>query len=256
MKTQNYRNPGYMSVVQGKAERNPNNFSGYGNANPNRFSNYAGDMGAGGFGNVNPLNNTITYVITNASNATGTFVLFGSDQYGTAVTGTPQSGQSAFVTVTVQESSAAQVARDTEKSPVFIAGCMIRTTNEDQFSEILSINWRSSSGMSQSYTFSYLKLDNPMNQNNKLLVADPSQFSLNVSGMTSITGNIIAGCTLTIQFYIGARTNQAEVFNNNPIVSLASGPFNYGVNRTVLQAPGTNAAASTIPLAQSAGLAK
>lgn len=243
----NYRKSNYMKVVERSQQGNPRN-----------FSNYAGDPGAAGVGNINPNNNTITYVITNNSNAVGTYILFGADQYGTAVTGVPQNNaQSAYVTVTVQESSAAQVARDTEKSPIYIAGCMIETSDVNQFStQNFSIGFKSSSGATQGWVISYSKFKNPANQQDKLLVATPQQFSLLVNGMTNITGNIIAGVgtTLTYTFFLGGRIDQSQVYNNTPIVSLAGGPFMYGVTNVVMQAPSSNAASQAIPLASSAGV--
>ncbi len=247
-----YRNSNYMSVVQRNAQANPRNFS-----NARNFSNYAGDAGAAGVGMINPNNNTITYTIVNASNATGIYVLFGADQFGSAVAGVPTtSTQSAFVSTSVQESSAAQVCRDTEKSPIYIAGCMISTSDVAQFNnQIFNIGWKSSSGASKGWVVSYAKFRNPANNQNTLLVATPQQFSLLVDGMTNINGNIVAGCTLTYTFYLGGRLDPSQVYNDGPIVSLAGGPFMYGVTTTVMQAPNANSAAAAIPLASRLGVA-
>ncbi len=249
----NYRNPNYMNIIQGKAQANPNNFS-----SKRKFSNYTGDSGAGGLGNINSLNNTLTYVVTNSSNVAGTWVIFGAEKYQTIITA--NGGCSAGVTVQCLESSAQQVAMDS-LGGFYISGGKIETSDVTQFStQQINYEMRSSAGATRGNVIQYSKFRNPINQDNKLLLADPANFSFPVNGMIALTGGIIAAgesapSTLTFTFYIGARLNQSEVFSNNPVVSVATNPYPSAILPTALVSagPADTSIGGGIPVAQRYG---
>ncbi len=248
-RTANYRNPNYMSIVQGRAQANPNNFS-----NTRKYSNYTGDSGAGGLGNINSLNNTLTYVVTNSSNVAGTWVIFGAEQFQTIIT--PNGGCSAGVTVQCLESSAQQVAMDS-LGGFYVSGGKIETTDVTQFStQQMNYNFRSSAGSTTGNVIQYSKFRNPINQDNKLLLADPANFSFKVTGMHALTGGIVAGgevaTKLTFTFYIGARLNASNVFDNTPVVSVATNPYPSAILPTALVSagPADTSIGGGIPVAQ------
>lgn len=229
-----------MKAVQGTAEQSP------------RFSNYSGDVGVG---RINTLNRTLTYRVVNATTAAGTYVIFGHDEYGTGVTA--NAGCDTGITVTNVETSALQVARDSAKGPFFIAGCKIRTSDVDQFSNNILIREQSSTGKLTQYQIQPSNFESPLNQQDKLLIATPEQFSLNVTGMTAITGEINAGVTLTYTFTLGARVDIGQVNNGNPAVSVSSADYPTGQAPMILKTPSagvSNGVGAAVPLIAKGGV--
>ncbi len=229
--------PSYQNMIQMQAESSP------------RYSQYTGDVNQAP-GQMNVLNRTLTMKVVNASNVSGTYTLFGYDVYGDTTTGTlAETGNDTYVTVTVLESSHAQVKRDSAKGPFWIGGMKMRTSNVDQFNNLLTVAEKSSTGALKSYTVAPTNFDSPNNQQPNLLLADPSQFSLNVGGMTYVTGTIIAGCTLTFTMTLAGRVNIGNVYDGDSAVVVSNAPYPTGQAPVVLQQGGGNGGvAQSIPM--------
>lgn len=210
MKKTNYRGSSYMNIVQGKLESNP------------RFSNYTGDANAG-VGTMSSTNSKITYKIINASNVDGTFIMFGNDEFYVPNGYANNSGCSTGVSVTVSQSSAQQVAADSAKGPMNIAGFKVSTSDLTNFSHEMFLRTKSSTGRSVEDPIDFNEYRNPVNQQDKLLVA--MDFNITITGMHALKGTITAGTNMTFYFILAARVNIGAVLNNQPAVSINTANF-------------------------------
>lgn len=209
-----------------------------------RYSNYNGDLGQAP-GMMNVLNRTLTVKVVNASNTSGTFVVFGYSEYGDGAS----AGSDAFVTVTIAESSHAQVKRDSAGSPFYIAGMKYLTTDVAQFSNNLTVAMKSTTGKQVSYQVQPQNWNNPNNQNTLLLLATPDDFSLTINSYTYITGTIEAGCTITLTMTLAGRTDISQTFSGNSPVSVSNSPYPTGQAPVVLQqSTGNNAVSNVMPM--------
>jgi len=229
----------YMQQIERSAEANRS------------FSNFSGSVAAGTPGVINPLNRTLTVVITNATNAAATWVFGGYDVYGDGAS----AGSDTGVTVTVQESSHAQVKRDSGSTPFYITGCKVSVTDALQFNNIWYKNFQSSTGKFERYVIQPNNWRNPANNQANLLIADPSQFALTLDGMTFLSGTINSGVTMTISMTLGARTDFGAVLEGKSPVSISPQPFPYAQNPIVIQqngasGSGSGGVASVVPMMQ------
>jgi len=218
------------------------------------FSNFSGPVAAGTPGIINPLNRTLTIEIVNATNAAGTWVFGGFDIYGAGQNN--NGGSDTGITVTVKESSHDQVKRDSASSPFYIAGCKVSVTDALQFNNLWNKNFYSSTGKRESYVIQPNNWRNPANNQANLLIADPSQFSMTLDGMTFLSGTINAGVTMTITLTLAARTNMGSVLEGRSPIAISTQPFPYAQNPIVIQqnggasGSGAGGVASVVPMMQ------
>lgn len=230
----------YMQQIERSAEANRS------------FSNFSGSVAAGTPGIINPLNRTITVIITNATNAAGTWVFGGFNVFGDSAT----AGNDTGITVTVPESSYSQVKRDAATTPFYIAGCKVSVTDVLQFNNIWYKNYQSSTGKFERYVIQPNNWRNPSNYQSNLLIADPSQFALTLDGMTYLSGTINAGVTMSISITLGARTDFGAVLEAKSPVAISTNPFPYAQNPIVIQqnagasGSGSGGVASVVPMMQ------
>jgi len=208
-----------------------------------RFSNYDGGM-SGGMGDMNSLNRTLTVRVTNATNASATYVIFGGTVFGFDAA----AGSGTGVTVEVLESSHMQAKIDFGNAPIYITGMKLRTTDEAQFDELITVANKSTSGHFQSWVAQPTNWDSPMNQNPKLLVADPALWSWAVNGITYITGSIRSGVTLTFTITVGARMNMGALYEGKPPVYTSNAPFPSGQLPTIIKTADNSAVGAMIPM--------
>lgn len=225
----------YMQKIEAKAEAQ------------SRFSNFAGEVSAPGM--INPLNRTLTVVIANATNAAGVWVFGGYDVFGDGAS----AGSDTGITVTVKESSHAQVKRDSGKAPFYLTGAKVSVTDVLQFNNLITMAEQSSTGKIQSYKIQPQNFASPQNFQSTLLVFEPGSFSFTLNGMTYLTGDINAGVTMTMTLTLGARTDISEVFKGQSAVSVSTNNYPYGNAPIIIQAPpasGSPGVSGNIPMMQ------
>ncbi len=235
-----FRGNSYMSIVEGKLESNP------------RFSNYSGDSLGANIGNMNTQNSKLTFNIANGS-AEGTFILFGNDEFYVPNGYAVNSGCSSGIVVTCIQSSAQQVAADSAKGPFIITGFKVRTSDITNFSKLMYIRMKSSTGAVTEMPVDFQQFENPVNNQEKLLVASPDDFTQTVTGMIAFRGTIAEASTMSFFFVLGGRTNLGAVLDGKPAVSVSTQNFPWASAPTVLIQPGSNGVAANVPLVSGTG---
>lgn len=239
MKKKNFRGSSYMSIVQGKLETNP------------RFSNYDGDP-MSGVGLMNTQNSKMTFKIVNSSSADGQFILFGNDEFYVPGGYAANSGCGSGIVVTCIQSSPQQVAADSAKGPFTITGFKVRSTDVLNFSNLMYVRKKSSTGEVNEMPVDFSAFENPANNQDKLLVASPDDFTQTVTGMIALKGTINAGTTLTFTFILGGRTNLGAVLDGKPAVSINKSNFPYAQAPIQIIQPngGGGGVSQNVPLVQ------
>ena len=206
-----------------------------------RHSNFNGESTPSG--SISSLNRTFTFVITNASNVTGNFVMFGWNKYGAEVAA---SDQSAFVTVTVSQSSHAQVLRDLAGSTYYIAGMKLRCTDTTQFSNPIIWNSSSVNGKTSSEQINPLDYFSAAQNQSTQIDVPADQVNFPISDMNYLNGTIAASATYTVILTLAARTSMGRILEGKSVVAMS----NAGQSTSVgMQITGQNRAISdTVPL--------
>lgn len=202
-------------------------------ASASRYSNYGGGMDA-----LNQLNRTLTVVITNATNVASSYILFGFNQYG------HEPAQGTGVTVTINETSYAQVARETSNIPYEFVSAKFNTTSSTNLSYVVSYTVTDATGQSVVRTFTPLTYQEPEN-NNTSLVRIPDFNGVILNGQTKITASIAASCTITYILTLKSKANVAQALDNQNVVIGTSAPAPNGMAPIQLTVSGATLASNS-----------
>lgn len=191
---------------------NPNNYLSRVATSASRFSNFGGSSD-----NLSQLNRTLTVVITNATNAASNYILFGYNELGT------EPSQGTGVTVTINETSYAQVVRETSTIPYEFVQAKFNTTSSTNLSYVVSYTTTDATGMSVVKKFTPLTYQEPEN-NNTSLVRIPDFNGVVLDGQTKITASIAASSTITYILTLKAKSNLANSLDGGNVVVSAGQP--------------------------------
>lgn len=178
-----------------------------------RFSNYGGN----GDGQMSQLNRTLTVKITNATNVASSYVLFGYNQYGT------ESQNGTGVTTTINESSYAQVLRETGSIPYEFIQAKFNTTVTGNLSNVVTYTVKTATGGLRTETFTPLTYQEPEN-NNTLLVRIPDFNGVILDGQTLFSGAIEASSVITYILTLKAKSNLANTLDGGSPLTSADQP--------------------------------
>tara|TARA_R110000868_G_scaffold150976_2_gene374547 strand:+ start:14720 stop:15460 length:741 start_codon:yes stop_codon:yes gene_type:complete len=233
----------YMKNLEKSAAYNP------------RFSNFTGDTAP--VRNMDAWNRVYTVVVTNSSNTTGTYAIFGWDAYGAeeAPTTTTVSGltvQSSFVTVAIQESSHAIVKRDLAGSSFYVASMKLICSDTTQFSNTIGNYFKSTNG-AQGAKFITPSTYQPMLLSNTSIIDIPSELiNFQIDNMRWLAGSINQNATLTMVLVLSGRTSTGNILNGDSVVSVSTAPV---LSNSALQiAAAPQAASSSIPAIKRAAM--
>lgn len=194
-----------------------------------RFSNFGGS-GMAPANRLQQLNRTFTVLITNATNATAAYVVFGNNIYGDAAA----AGSDTGITVTISESSHAQVKRETANSPVQLVMAKYKTSDADNLSNTITYYEKDSTGKVQSIPVTPLNYQEPEN-NQSLLVRIPDFEGMDIYGGSYLTGNIKAATTITLILSVGTKVDLRNAASDDSVVVTTNRPAPNGTAPLQLQ---------------------
>jgi hypothetical protein len=197
---------------------NPNSYKSLVARSASRFSNFGGN-GMAPANRLQQLNRTFTVLITNATNADATYVVFGNNIYGDAAS----AGSSTGVTVTISESSHAQVKRETANSPVQLVMAKYKTSDADNLSNTITYYEKDSTGKVQSIPVTPLNYQEPEN-NQSLLVRINDFEGMDIYGGSYLTGTIKTNTTITLILSVGTKVDLRNAASDDSVIVTTSRP--------------------------------
>lgn len=207
-----------------------------------RFSNFGGN-GMAPVNRLSQLNRTFTVLITNATNVSATYVVFGANVYGDAAS----AGSDTGVTVAIQESSHAQVKRETANSPAQLVMAKYKTSDADNLSNIIYYKVSDSTGKLVQIPATPLNYQEPENNQN-LLVRIPDFDGMDIYGASYLTGTIKANTTITMILSVGTKVDLVNAASDDSVIVTTSKPAPTGTLPLQLQvaAPAALAPAAAV----------
>jgi len=163
-------------------------------------------------GRLDPNDTTYTFIITNANAQDEDVVLFGANE---AIQ--PPAG----VTILVAESSHNEVRQESLANPFSIIGMKMKVSNTAQFSNVLMLYERTSSGRVTSHVKQPLTYQSPQNQVDTLIHA--IDFHFEVTGKSSLRFKVKPG-TVTFTFNVSSRTNIGNVLQGKSVSEVNNAP--------------------------------
>lgn len=167
------------------------------------------------------LNKTITVIIEAGDLAPagfGTYVLFGNDIYGS----TQNAGSTSGITITVAESSHAQVKRETSNNPFVIEKLLWSTTNNNNLEYNVVYGTREATGYVETNQFQPLNYTEPnQNYSARRNIRIPDFDSLTIDGNHAITGSIKGNSTIIMIFNLKAKINRANLLDGDKVLETA-----------------------------------
>ncbi len=211
----------------------------------NRFSSFTGaaDAVIPQTNALNQLNRTLTVKITNATTATAAYVVFGYNENGDGAA----AGSDTGVTVTISQSSHAQVKRDTAANPAVFVTAKYSTTDTDNFNLDVTYRRKDSTGKLETIPVTPLNYQEPQNNITTLLVI-PDFNGMLLDGAASLTGSVEAASSITLILTIGTKVaignaaydEAVQVTTNRPAPS-GNVPVTMVVQQASTMVPAANA---------------
>jgi hypothetical protein len=214
----NYRDR--IAGLQREAEAKFRNFDGI--INGRSFRNAAGGLAPAATETLDANDRTWTFTVVNAATTSKTVVLFGANKDLT------DAAKDASVTITVAEADS-HVAVKTEilSQPVRILGLKMTAVSATQFSNVLSLWDKKSTGSQIKALFQPLNYRSA--QNNLTTQIDAPTFELLVTPSIYIEFTINASETVTLMFTVVEKAQLSSVLRNSPVVAVANRPAPTGL---------------------------
>jgi hypothetical protein len=172
---------------------------------------------------LDPNDRTWTVQVVNGSSTVGvTAIVFGAIYDLTDTVNT-----AAGVTVTVSESSHLQVKTELLQQPVRILGMKMTVTSATQFSNVLTLIDKKSTGAEEKRLFQPLNYRSAQNQITTQI--DAPSFELLLSGSTRIEFTINKSETVTFTFTIVQKAQIQNTLRNSPVVANSTTPAPTGL---------------------------
>lgn len=173
----------------------------------NNFSNFGGN----GASDLNQMNRTLTVVITNATNAVSSYILFGYNQYGTDAT------QGTGVTIAINQTSYNEVLRETANTPYEFVSAKFKSASSTNLDYVVTYTVREATGRIIQNTFTPVNYQEPEN-NNTELVRIPDFEGVILDGQTKFTASIAASSTVTYILMLRAKATLANTLGGQNVV--------------------------------------
>ncbi len=192
-----------------------------------RFSNLTGEAGAPPVFKATPINQfsrTLTFVITNASNVEGTYVVLGQNKFGAEGTVlSPNPGSSFYVTVALKQTSHAQAKRSIDSQPTQLSGAKYSSAGlaagvDENFSNSISYFREPFTGGGSWAEVTPDTYREPENLT-QTLVRIPDFNGMDLDGDTYLTGQIAGGTTITLILTIGSKVQLGNANANETVVT-------------------------------------
>lgn len=170
---------------------------------------------------LDQFSRTLVFVITNASNVSGTWVILGNNIYGDGA----NAGSDPYVTVTLTQSSHPQIKRSLDAQPTQLTTAKFKSTGdasgvEDNFSANISfIRQPYTGGRSADFEIAPENYQEPENLTQNL-VRIPDFDGMDLDGDTYLTGVIAAGTTIRLILTIGSKVHLGNANANASVVSM------------------------------------
>lgn len=170
---------------------------------------------------IDALNKTITVIITagdRAPSGYGDYVLFGGNIYGFS----QNAGSDSGITITVQESSHAEVKRETANSPWIIEKMMWSTSNNDNLQNNIVYGQRDFTGFiqqEQSQPLNYAEPEQFYSTNRNIRIPDFN--GLVIDGTHAFTGRIQGNSVIRMIFTLKAKIERANMLEAQNIIEMA-----------------------------------
>ena len=177
------------------------------------YDNYASSS----IGRIDPNDRTLTFVVKNASGADVEAVLFGANEELPAPAG---------VTIECEESSHKEVREESKANPFLIDGMKMSVSDPLQFDNVLRIVNRTASGKNTSGVFQPRNATSPQNFSANLIDSD---FSMEVTGQSSLRFSIKDGVTVVFTFTIKARANMGNLLKGRNVAEISTVPRTTGL---------------------------
>jgi hypothetical protein len=172
---------------------------------------------------LDPNDRTWTVVVTNGSSTVGvTAIIFGANYDLTDTLNT-----AAGVTVTVSESSHLQLKHELMSQPVRILGLKMTVTSATQFSNVLSLYDRKSTGAEEKRLFQPLNYRSAQNQITTQI--DAPSFELLLTASTRVEFTINKSEVVTFTFTIVQKAQIHNVLRNAPVAANSNTPAPTGL---------------------------
>ena len=207
-----------------------------------RFSNLTGDEpSVFKASSLNQFSRTLTFVISNASNVAGTFVVLGQNKFGDGA----NAGSDAFITVQLKQTSHSQAKRSIDSQPTQLSGCKYSSAGsaigvDGNFANAISYFREPFTGGGK---FDEVTPDTYREPENltQTLVRIPDFNGMDLDGDTYLTGQIEAGTTITLILTIGSKVQLGNANANMAVVTSTDVPNPSGtkpIQMVIAAAPG------------------
>lgn len=207
------------------------------------FSNFNGVDAVLPQGNtLNQLNRTLTVKIQNATNASASYVVFGYNENGDGAA----AGSDAGISITIAQSSHAQVKRDTAANPVVLVSAKYSTTDSANFNNDITYRRKYSTGKLEEIPVTPLNYQEPQNNITTLLVI-PDFNGVCIDGPASFTGSINAATTITLVLSIKSKVEISKAAYDENVQITTSQPAPSGNVPVVMNIVQDRAAALGAP---------
>ena len=169
-------------------------------------------------GHIDSNDRTLTVTASNTSGSIQKVVVFAGNR---------RPVQAAGVTVSVEESSHAEVQEESKASPFLIKGMKYSVSNALQFDNVLRIIRRSAAGSSTERVYQPRNATSPQNFTQNLI--DDDNFSMEVTGQDALEFDIEDGASLVFTFTIKARANIGNLLKGKNVAELSNMPRTTGL---------------------------
>ena len=211
-----------IARLQNEAEAKFRNFEGV-QYQRGRYRSAAGGAAIQSNEILDPNDRTWTITVTNGSSTvSATAIVFGANYNLTDTLNT-----AAGVTVTVAESTHLQVKTELLSQPVRILGMKMTVVSATQFSNVLSLYDRKSTGAEEKRLFQPLNYRSAQNQLDTQI--DAPSFELLVTPSTRFEFTINKSEVVTFTFTITEKAQLHNVLRNAPVLAVSNQPAPTGL---------------------------
>jgi len=196
-------------------------FEGYEEDYDEEYDQYS----ASSIGRIDPNDRTLTIVVKNESGMNAEAVIFGANE---------ELPPPAGMTIVCEESSHKEVREESKANPFLIEGMKMSVSDPLQFDNVLRIVKRTASGKSTSGVFQPRNATSPQNFASNLIDTD---FSMEVTGQSSLRVMIKDQVTVVFTFTIKARANMGNLLRGRNVAEISTMPRTTGLPQIDLMHP-------------------
>ena len=164
-------------------------------------------------GRINPADRTYTVRVQSTASRSQEVIVFG---------GYENADQPAGVTVSVGESSHAELRAESKSQPFLINGMKMFVSDPEQIGQVLKIHHRRSTGAYAGWTYQPADAVSPQNHNPKMI--DDGNFEMEVTGHDSLRFQILPGASVTFVFTVRVRASMGNLLQGRNVAEVSHSP--------------------------------